>query len=82
MRPGGEGACQFQALASGDRKIEREFVELAGEAHLLCDMLGVRQRGATRGAAQVRADGDVLAHGLRAKGLHDLEGARHAEAAN
>ena len=38
----------------------------------------MQQRVGSTGAVQVRADGDVLAHGQAGEGLRDLEGAANA----
>ena len=56
------------------------LVQLRAQVDAARDGLGGRQRVGSPRQAQVRAHGDVLAHRLRAKRLHDLEGARHAQA--
>ena len=73
-------ACELQSLAAGDGEICGGLVELRGEADLRRHAFGGGERGSAARFAQVRADGDVLAHGLRRERLHDLEGARQAGA--
>ena len=53
-------------------------IEEVGEADASRDRLGPRERVGAAGRAQVRADGDVLAHAQAGERLHDLEGARDA----
>ena len=78
--PGGQRARQLQALAPAHGQVGGGLVQLRAQVDAARDGLGGRQRVGPPRQAQVRADGDVLAHGLRAEGLHDLEGARHAQA--
>ena len=82
FRLGRQRARQLQPLASGDGEIVRRLAELAGQAKALRDALRVGERRLALPPVQVRAHGDVLAHGLPGERLHDLERSRHSEAAD
>ena len=79
LRLGGERARELQPLAAGDGQAGGGLVEHAARGRRAVATPSRRRSASARARrAEVRADRDVLAHGLRGERLRDLEGARDA----
>ena len=77
---GGERTRKLETLAGGDRQGIGGTIEHIGQAEIAADTVGNRKRGIARPMMKMCAHQDVLAHRQADKRLHDLEGARDAEA--